>query len=151
MFTVDTSVPATALPKNGPYTATITKAELTSSKVKADGSGGNMMVKLELTVSPTEKSMAEQKQTIPCKVFDYVVFPCAIDGSAKAAADLCKIKANNFIKSANLEGKESSAIAELVGKQIDVSLRQQTDNYGDKMVVVKYIENSLKDAENIPF
>ena len=151
MFTVDTSVPATALPKNGPYTATITKVELTTSKVKEDGSGGNMMAKVELTVPPTEKSMVEQKQTIPCKVFDYVVFPCAMDGSAKAAPDLCKIKANNFIKAMKLEGKDSSAISELIGKEIDVTLRQQSDNYGDKMIVQKYIEDTLKDAANIPF
>ena len=54
MFAIDNSVPETSLPKNGPYQATITKAEVTTSKVKADGKGGNLMIKLELTIPPTD-------------------------------------------------------------------------------------------------
>ena len=56
MFAIDNSVPETSLPKNGPYQATITKAEVTTSKVKADGKGGNLMIKLELTIPPTDES-----------------------------------------------------------------------------------------------
>jgi len=151
MFAIDNSVPETSLPKNGPYQATITKAEVTTSKVKADGKGGNLMIKLELTIPPTDESMMTQKFTAPIKVYDFIVFPCDASGAHKDAADMCKIKANNFMKAAELVGKENSAVADLVGKTIGIVAKQQSDDYGDKLVVSKYREGTLKAAENIPF
>lgn len=151
MFELDTTVPETALPKNGPYTATITKAEVTTSKVKADGKGGNLMIKLELTVPPTDESMVAQKFTAPVKIFDFVVFPFDASGAKKDVADMCKIKANNFMKAAELIGKDNSAVADLVGKTIGIVAKQQSDDYGDKLVVNKYREGTLKASEAIPF
>lgn len=151
MFEIDTTVPETALPKNGPYNATITKAEVTTSKVKADGKGGNLMIKLELTVPPTDESMVAQKFTAPVKIFDFVVFPFDASGAHKDVADMCKIKANNFMKAAELVGKDNSAVADLVGKTIGIVAKQQSDDYGDKLVVNKYREGTLKASEAIPF
>lgn len=152
MFTVDTTVPESLLPKNGTYSAQISKAELAVSKEKPNGKGGNLMIKLELTIPPTDEKMVEQKISNPVKVFDYVVFPCDASGAARDAADLCKIHANNFIKAAELEGKENSAVADLTGKMIGINVRRVSDdNYGDKLTVSKFIENSLKSPEEIPF
>ena len=145
MFEVDNSVPETALPKNGPYQATISKAEITTSKK------GNLMIKLELTVPPTDESMVAQKFTVPVKIFDFIIFPCDASGAHKEAADLCKIKANNFMKAAELVGKDNSAVGDLVGKSIGIVAKQQSDDYGDKLVISKYREKTLKAAENIPF
>lgn len=145
MFAIDNSVPETSLPKNGPYQAAISKAEVTTSKK------GNLMIKLELTVPPTDESMVAQKFTAPIKIFDFVVFPCDSSGAKLDAADMCKIKANNFMKAAELVGKENSAVADLVGKTIGIVAKQQSDDYGDKLVVSKYREGTLKAAENIPF
>ena len=118
---------------------------------KADGKGGNLMIKLELTIPPTDESMMTQKFTAPIKVYDFIVFPCDASGAHKDAADMCKIKANNFMKAAELVGKENSAVADLVGKTIGIVAKQQSDDYGDKLVVSKYREGTLKAAENIPF
>lgn len=145
MFEIDNSVPETTLPKNGPYQATISKAEITTSKK------GNLMIKLELTVPPTDESMVAQKFTAPVKIFDFIVFPCDASGAHKEAADLCKIKANNFMKAAELVGKDNSAVGDLVGKSIGIVAKQQSDDYGDKLVISKYREKTLKAAENIPF
>ena len=43
------------------------------------------------------------------------------------------------------------AVADLVGKTIGIVAKQQSDDYGDKLVVSKYREGTLKAAENIPF
>ena len=145
MFEIDNSVPETTLPKNGPYQATISKAEITTSKK------GNLMIKLELTVPPTDESMVAQKFTAPVKIFDFIIFPCDASGAHKEAADLCKIKANNFMKAAELVGKDNSAVGDLVGKSIGIVAKQQSDDYGDKLVISKYREKTLKAAENIPF
>lgn len=151
MFEIDNTVPETSLPKRGPYQAVINKAEVTTSKIKADGKGGNLMIKLELTIPPTDESMMAQKFVAPVKLFDFVVFPCDASGAKKEVADLCKIKANNFMKAAELVGKDNSAVGDLVGKTIGIVAKPQSDDYGDKLIVEKYREGTLKAAESVPF
>lgn len=137
MFTVDNTAPESLLPKGGKYTASIKKVEMTSSKA------GNPMARVELVIPSTDPSLVEQKIAQPQTVFDFVVF-----GSDK---DMCKIKANNFIKAMQLDGKEADALGDLVGKVVDITVRRQTDDYGEKLALVKYVEGTLKDGQEIPF
>lgn len=136
MFQVDNTVPKNLLPKNGTYPMQITKIELGKS------SKGNKMVKLELTISPTCEKMVEQGLSSPVKVFDNVVL--------EQTAIPCKVKENNFIRAFELEGKDGSALGDLIGYTIDGKLRQVSDDYGDRMQVFSYVEKTLK-KEDIPF
>lgn len=145
MFELDTTVPESLLPKSGEYTMNITKAEVTASKA------GNLMIKLEMVIPTDDPNMIEQRFSNTVKVFDFIVFPMDASGNKKDVHDMCKIKANNFMKAAELVGKDNTAIPSLVGKSISASLKQTSDSYGDKMVVNKYKEGSLKDVASVPF
>ena len=137
VFEVNEAVSDIALPVKGKYRANIVKCELSQSRK------GAAMIKVELAIPVTDEKMVEQgwKGTNAIKVFDFIV---------DSDAEMCQRKKNQFIKATGI--KDATTLAALVGKSVEIFARPTSDdNYGDRMVVDKYIADSLQDAINIPF
>ena len=137
IFEVNNAVSDVALPVKGKYRANIVKCELKQS------SKGSAMISVELAIPVTDAKMVEQgwKGTNAIKIFDFIV---------DSDAEMCQRKKNQFIKATGI--KDAATLAALVGKSVEIFARPQSDdNYGDRMVVDKYIADSLQDAINVPF
>lgn len=135
MFKVDESVPDNMLIKNGTYPATVVKQELTAS------SKGNPMIKLELAI-PVD-AVADQGQTMPVKVFDNILL-----GHSEL---MCKVKEKRFIQAFDLDGKDETALAGIVGMGCKIKVRQQHDDYGDRLSVSEYIKDADAVKSSVPF
>lgn len=136
IFDINANVSDSALPKRGKYRVNIVKCEQAQSKTKT------AMLKLELTIPTTDPNMIEQKFNNPVKIYDFIV---------DSEADMCQRHKNQFLKATGV--KDAAGLANLVGKSVEVIARPKSDDFGDKMVVDKYIADSLGDAtsSDIPF
>lgn len=137
IFEVNNEVSDVALPVKGKYRANIVKCELKQS------SKGSAMISVELAIPVTDAKMVEQgwKGTNAIKIFDFIV---------DSDAEMCQRKKNQFIKATGI--KDADTLAALAGKSVEIFAKPQVDdNYGDRMVVDKYIADSLQDAVDVPF
>lgn len=135
IFEVNPNVSDSSLPKRGKYRANIIKCEQTQSKA------GAAMLKLELTIPVTDPLLVEQKFNNPVKIFDFVV---------DSDADMCQRHKNQFLKATKVTSAEG--LAALVGKSVEIIAKPKSDDFGDKMVVDKYVADSIGDAAtDLPF
>lgn len=136
IFDINNNVSDSSLPKRGKYRVNIVKCEQTQSKANA------AMLKLELMIPASDPYMVEQKFNNPVKIYDFVV---------DSEADMCQRHKNQFLKATGV--KDAAGLAALVGKSVEVIAKPKSDDFGDKMVVDKYIADSLGDAasSDIPF
>ena len=137
IFDINANVSDSALPKRGKYRAIIVKCEQTMSKTN-----NTAMLKLELSIPATDPFMVEQKFNNPVKMYDFVV---------DSEADMCQRHKNQFLKATGV--KDAAGLAGLIGKSVEVIAKPKSDDFGDKMVVDKYIADSLADvtSSDIPF
>lgn len=135
IFEINANVSDSSLPKRGKYRANITKVEEKQSKA------GAAMLAIEMTIPATDPNLVEQKFNNPVKIFDFVV---------DSEADMCQRHKNQFLKATKVT--KQADLAALVGKSVEIIAKPKSDDFGDKMVVDKYIADSIGDAATgIPF
>ena len=136
IFEINANVSDSSLPKRGKYRANITKVEERVSKTS-----NAAMLAVEMTIPATDPNLVEQKFNNPVKIFDFMV---------DSDADMCQRHKNQFLKATNV--KSAADLASLVGKSVEIVAKPKSDDFGDKMVVDKYIADSLGDAAtDLPF
>lgn len=131
-LTIDQSVPEVSfkLPAPGTYRMNVVKAEEKTS------ASGKTMIALEMKIPSDDASLQEQGINFPVTIFDNLIVCDAQGCISKINSFLRALKVNNLTDLSTLVGKSFEAVIKL----------EKNEQYGDRMVVSRYVKDSVAEA-----